>query len=227
MPLMLIGLDLGSSSVKALRIDSAGRMIAISRRPLGTHRGRDGRVEQDPLAILAAATAALEQAGGASGDRLGIATQRSTVLFWDRDSGRPLTPAYSWQDRRGDAQCDRLRRRSRATGSRRDRDVEAWIHERTGLRLSPHYSASKLAWALRHVPALRRKAAAGRALWGTLGTFLIWHMSAGSTYVIDHANAQRTLLFDLASLDWDPSLLQLFGLDPLLDAAAAAVRGTW
>ena len=94
------------------------------------------------------------------------------------------------------------------------------MRERTGLRLSPHYVAAKLAWAIRHVRGLRRRVAAGRALWGTLGTFLAWRMSGGAVYAIDHANAQRTLLFDLASQAWEPGLFETFGLAPLLDAPA-------
>lgn len=203
-----LGLDVGSSGVKALRVGSSGRVIASARLALATRRGRGGRVEHDPEAVLAAAVGALAGAVARSGGRLGIATQRSTVLFWDRDSGRPLTPAYSWQDLRGRALCDRIR------------GAAARIREATGLRLSPHYAASKLAWALWRVPGLRRQAASGSALWGTLGTFLVWRLSRGSAYVMDHANAQRTLLFDLGALDWDPALFATFGLNPLLDAPA-------
>lgn len=219
-PAMLIGIDIGSSSVKAVRLGEKARAADVVRVPLGVRRGRNGVVEHDAGAVLAAVKDALSSIRPASGDRLGIATQRSTVLFWDRDSGRPLTPAYSWQDRRGRALCDRLGRRPRDVGSRAGWDPGRIIEDRTGLRLSPHYSASKLAWALRHVAGLRRRVASGTALWGPLGTFLVWHLSAGSSYRVDHANAQRTLLFSLDSLDWDPALFDLFGLNPLVDAPA-------
>jgi len=217
---MAIGLDVGSSGIKAVRIGSSGRVLAISRRPLAARRARGGRVEHDPRTILAAARAALRAVPGLPNDRLGIATQRSTILFWDRDTGRPLTPAYSWQDRRAAALCDRLRRKKPRRGARAGPGLDAWIHERTGLRLSPHYSASKLAWALGHVPGLRKQVASGRALWGTLGSFLLWHWTSGSVHAIDHANAQRTLLLGLDSLDWSPDLFHLFGLEALLEAPA-------
>jgi glycerol kinase len=219
---MTIGLDIGSSSLKALRLDDRGRPAGAARRPIVTRRRSGGRVEHDADEIARAAVAALRSAAGGrapSGPHdLGIATQRSTVLFWDRGSGRPLTPAYSWQDLRGAAWCARLRRGER--GRNEGDGVEARIAARTGLRLSPHYAASKLAWALQRVPGLRRQVASGRALWGTLGSFLLYRLSGGAAYAIDHANAQRTLLFDLESRSWDPGLLALFGLEPLLDAPA-------
>jgi glycerol kinase len=219
---MTIGLDIGSSSIKALWIEGGGRAAAV-RRPITTRRGPGSRVEHDADAILLETTEALRQAdkrGGAAERLLGIATQRSTVLFWDRDTGRPLTPAYSWQDRRGAALCARLRRGAAGGRSGRPggRELERFIAARTGLRLTPYYSAAKLAWALAHVPGLRRRVAAGRALWGTLGTFLVWRLSGGAFYAIDHANAQRTLLLDHTTLFWDPDLFHLFGLDVLLDA---------
>jgi glycerol kinase len=207
---MAIGLDIGSSSVKAIRLEGAGRAVATARRAIRTRTRSGGRVEHDAEAIVRAAREALLEAARGARDRpLGIATQRSTVLFWDPGSGRPLTPAYSWQDRRGRALCARL-----------GPDAAAAIATRTGLRLSPHYSASKLAWALRHVRGLARRVAAGRALWGTLGTFLVWRLSGGAIYAVDHANAQRTLLFDLDRLAWDAELFEWFGLRPLLDAPA-------
>jgi glycerol kinase len=205
---MAIGLDVGSSSVKAIRLDRSGRVAAAARRVIATRRGAGGRVEHDAAAIVRAAFEVVAAAarGGAEGERLGIATQRSTVLFWDPATGRPLTPAYSWQDRRAHAVCARLA------------GAAARLEARTGLRLSPHYSASKIAWALRHVRGLARRVASGRALWGTLGTFLVWRLSGGALYGVDHANAQRTLLLDLDALSWDPALADLFGLGPLFDA---------
>src|SRR5947209_3912657 len=205
---MTIGLDIGSSSVKAVQVDGRGGAWRIVRRPLVTRRrGRD-RVEQDGEQILRATIAALRPLAAGSSDEvpaLGLATQRSTVLFWDRDDGRPLTPAFSWQDLRGAPLVSRLRKEARADG-----DLDDAIGRRTGLRLSPHYSASKLSWALHHVRGLRRRVAAGKALWGTLGTFLVWRLTGGAVYAIDHANAQRTLLFDLVSRSWDPELFDMF-----------------
>ncbi|MBI3448641.1 MAG: hypothetical protein HY049_06980, partial [Acidobacteria bacterium] len=217
---MSIGLDLGTSAVKALRLDDDGRVVAAVHRPLRVRRARGGRVEQDPGEILESARQALEAIGGTPGEHLGIATQRSTVLFWDRDSGRPLTPAYSWQDRRGEAICERARRRHARSAPSNASDLADWIHARTGLRLSPHYAASKLAWALENEAGLRRKVATGRALWGTLGAYVVWHLGGRSIHAIDHANAQRTLLFDLRTRGWSPSLFRLFGLEALLEAPA-------
>jgi glycerol kinase len=139
-----------------------------------------------------------------------VATQRSTVVFWDRDSGRPLTSAWSWQDTRAARHC--------AAISRRHRGAAAEIGTRTGLHLSPHYAGPKLALMLRRHAAVRRAARQGRALWGTLGTFLAWHLTAGAVYAIDHANAQRTILFRLDDLAWDPELFALVGVDDLLEA---------
>ncbi len=224
---MSIGLDIGSSSVKAVRAAAGprGGKVAGRPRPLVTRRGRGGRVEQDPQAILAASLAALrDAAAGLPAGRpaaLGIATQRSTILFWDRDTGRPLTPALSWQDVRGEDLCESVMRRRAATTPAPPGDSPAAaIAARTGLRLSPHYSASKLAWALRHVRGLRHRLLDGRALWGTLGTWVVWHLSGGALYAIDHANAQRTLLFDIDALAWDPVLFAAFGLEPLIEARA-------
>ncbi len=229
---MPFGFDLGSSSAKAVRVDRKGRPAAVARRPIATRRALGGRVEHDATAILKASLAALRAALGRDdlppGDMgLGIATQRSTVLFWDRGSGRPLTPAYSWQDRRGAAFCARLSRKRRRGGPG-PADPAGMVAERTGLRLGPHYSASKLAWALSHCPGLKQKVKSGRALWGTAGTYILWMLTGGAAYAIDHANAQRTLLFDIGRLAWDPDLFTLFGLEALLDAPALpALVPTW
>jgi glycerol kinase len=212
---VVIGLDIGSSSAKALLVDPRGRVRRAARRRFATARGPGGRVEHDALAVLRATRAALDEAASGApehGTALGVATQRSTVVFWDRDSGRPLTPAWSWQDTRAARYCAAIARRHRGAGDA--------IAARTGLRLSPHYAGPKLALMLRRHPALRRSVRRGRALWGTLGTFLAWHLTGGAVYAIDHANAQRTVLFRLDDLGWDPELFALVGAEDLLEAPA-------
>jgi glycerol kinase len=212
---MLVGLDIGSSSAKVIVLDAAGRALRLERRRFATRRAPGGRVEHDAEEIHAAALSALRAAAGATGRseaRLGIATQRSTLLIWDRASGRPLTPAWSWQDLRAAAACRRL--------ARRDRTLERDLIQRTGLRLSAHYSAPKLAHALHVRPGLRRALVAGKALWGTLSTYLIWRLTEGAVYAIDHANAQRTLLMRLADQTWDADLAGRLGLASLVDAGA-------
>ena len=212
---MLVGLDIGSSSAKAIVIEDSGRVLRLERRRFATRRAPGGRVEHDAEEIHAAALSALRAAAAATGRsaaRLGIATQRSTLLVWDRLSGRPLTPAWSWQDLRAAAACRRL--------ARGDRGLERDLVARTGLRLSAHYSAPKLAHALRVAPGLRRALVSGRALWGTLSTFLVWRLTEGSVYAIDHANAQRTLLMRLADQTWDVDLAARLGLAPLVEAGA-------
>jgi glycerol kinase len=213
---MRIGVDIGSSSTKALVLEASGRVRHASRHRFPTWRAPGGRVEHDPERLFEATRRALEDAARRLPRRetalLGLAAQRSTFLFWDARNGRPLLPAISWQD---------LRARSRiAPAARRARERGLDLSERTGLRLSAHYAAPKIAWVFRDQPALRRRVASGRALWGTLLTYVVWRLTGGAVYAVDHANAQRTSLFALEGLAWDPELFALFDLDPLLDAPA-------
>jgi glycerol kinase len=212
---MRVGLDIGSSSAKAILVDGSGRARKTARRTFPTRR--DGqRVEHDAERIVGATIGALEDLAPAlprgAAVPLGFASQRSTFLFWDRSSGRPLTPAISWQDLRAAG----INRAVRGRAARLGLDVGAV----TGLRPSAHYAAPKISWALANLPGLRRRIAAGTALWGTLTTYVVWRLTRGGVYAVDHANAQRTSLMDLAALAWEPRLFELYGLEPLLDAPA-------
>ncbi|HZW60100.1 MAG TPA: glycerol kinase GlpK, partial [Woeseiaceae bacterium] len=170
------------------------------------HYPRPGWVEHDPEAIwqsVAAVTRrALAACGRAPGDiaALGITNQRETTLVWERDSGRCIHNAIVWQDRRTEPQCAALRRQG----------AEPDVIARTGLRLDPYFSATKIAWILDHVDGARELAAGGRLAFGTIDCFLLWRLTGGRVHKTDASNASRTMLFDIHRQQWDEELLQLF-----------------
>jgi glycerol kinase len=199
-----VGIDQGSTATKACLLDARGRVRQVVSRRVATQTPAAGWVEQDPEELLGSVRRGLNEIlrgvspwaiGG-----VGIACQRSTCLFWDAESGRPLTLALSWQDRRGEAFCEGLARHASA------------VARRTGLRLSPHYAASKIRWLLDRTPGLRRLARSGRARFGTLDSYFLFRLTGGVSWSTDPTHAARTLLMDLRRLDWDPELLDLFGV---------------
>ncbi|MEO5656706.1 MAG: FGGY family carbohydrate kinase [Nitrospiria bacterium] len=200
---VLVAIDQGSGSSRVVAFDRAGRILASSRRSLASRTPHPGWVEHDPLALWRGVKAALTEVLSALGRNpvaVGLATQRSTVLIWERATGRPLSPAISWQDRRAADLC--------AAWSARAED----IRQATGLMLSPSYAAPKLRWLLDHLPGSTRRAEQGELLCGTINTFLIWHLSGGLRHVTDHTQAARMLLMNLATLDWDRRLCEEFGI---------------
>jgi len=204
---LVLALDQGSHASRAVLFDAWGSQVAAARQPVGTRRTGDDVVEQDAGELLASLrTAALDVCESATlqGRRVvaaGLATQRSTVVCWDRRDGRPLTDALSWQDRRNAAWLAGLGAHA------------SQVREVTGLPLSPHYGASKLRWCLDHEPAVRRAAADGQLAMGPLSSFLLARLVPGLPCVVDPANASRTLLYDPAALDWSDNLLALFGIE--------------
>jgi glycerol kinase len=150
----------------------------------------------------AVAGEALADAGIGPGElqAVGITNQRETVCVWDPDTGEPLHRAIVWQDRRTAARCDRLR----AQG------VEPLVRDRTGLVLDPYFSATKIEWLLEHVEGLREKAQSGHALFGTIDAWVVFKLTGEA--VTDPSNASRTMLFDISRGQWDPELLDLFGV---------------
>jgi glycerol kinase len=203
---LYLALDQGGHASRALVFDARGVLLARGMREVRVSHPAPGRVEQDPEELVASIRDAIAQALGLPGDRrrdivaAGLATQRSTIVCWDRESGAALTPAISWQDRRAHAWLEQFR----------DRAGE--IHRATGLVLSPHYGASKLRWCLDHVPAVRGARAAGRLAMGPLASFLAFRLLKERPLFVDPANAARTQLWNCSGLDWDPGLLALFGV---------------
>jgi glycerol kinase len=201
---VFVTLDQGGHASRALAFDPAGRRVASAFVTVGTHRNALGHVEHDAAELLSTLRTAVgelaRQVPPARWAAAGLATQRSTIACWDRLTGAPLAPAISWQDRRN---ADWLRGfTSRAT----------WIHELTGLPLSPHYGASKLRWCLDYVPAVRAARDAGRLCMGPLASFLLHGLLEERPSVADPANASRTQLWSPAGGDWSDDLLNLFGV---------------
>lgn len=203
----ILGIDQGTSQTKALIMDRAGRVLATNTAPVKTTVIGEIRIEQDPLDILRSVELAcaplLDQYPAALA---GLDNQGETFLLWDAANGAPLTPAISWQDKRGAAICQELE----AAGH------GALVRQRTGLLLDPYFSASKLAQVLRESPELARRAAAGELCFGTVDTWLIWRLSAQRLHITDPSTASRTLLYNIHTLAWDGELLELFGIPAAL-----------
>ncbi len=205
-PGFVLALDQGGHASRAVAFDTRGRELAVAHVPVATSRDGTDVVEQDPVELVRSLQVAAQDACDAETTRAlpalsaGLATQRSTIVCWERSNGRALTSAISWQDRRNAAWLERLH------------PVAAAIREKTGLVLSPHYGASKLRWCLDNVPAVQRAARSNDLAAGPLASFLLARLLEENPVLADPANASRTLLFDPEALDWSQPLLDVFGL---------------
>ncbi len=203
---MILAIDQGTTGSTCIVFDERAEPVGRAYREFAQAFPRPGWVEHDAAEIWevtqAVAGEALADAGVRRGElaAVGIANQRETVCVWDPATGEPLHNAIVWQDRRTAARCEALR----------EAGHEALIRERTGLVLDPYFSASKIEWLLEHVEGLRERARAGRALFGTIDSWLV-HKLTGE-HVTDPSNASRTMLYDIAAGRWDPELLELFGV---------------
>lgn len=201
----ILALDEGTTSARAILFDGTGHTIAMAQHEFPQIYPHPGWVEQDPMAIYAAQYAAMTECIAGSGidpaeiAALGITNQRETVVVWDRRSGKPICNAIVWQCRRTAPLCAKLEQEGYAD----------FIRERTGLRLDPYFSATKLRWILDNVDGARERAEQGELLFGTVDTWLTWKLTEGRVFVTDVTNASRTMLMNLYTGEWDPELLGL------------------
>jgi len=207
-PTYLLALDQGTSSSRAIVFDDRGGIVGAAQQEFAQIFPQPGWVEQDPMAIWHSqrdtAQQVLAQCGLKPSDMrgVGITNQRETTLLWNRRTGQPLHNAIVWQDRRTEAMCQQWR----------DLGAEPLVQQRTGLRLDPYFSATKLRWLLDHIPGARAQAVAGELAFGTVDTWLIWQLTGGQSHVTDISNASRTLLFNIHTGQWDDELLALFDI---------------
>ena len=203
----ILSIDQGTTSSRAILFNREGSIVAVSQKEFEQIYPKPGWVEHDPLEIwssqVSVVTEAIAKAGLNSIDihAIGITNQRETTIVWDKETGLPLYNAIVWQDRRTSDYCDSIRKEHR--------DM---IRQKTGLIIDSYFSATKVRWILENVPGARLKAMQGKLLFGTVDSWLIWKLSGGTTHVTDVSNASRTMLFDINTLKWDQSLLELFDI---------------
>jgi glycerol kinase len=202
----ILALDQGTTSSRAILFDEAGAIAATAQHEFEQFYPQAGWVEHDPMEILTSQLACAVEALGRVGARprdvaaIGITNQRETAIVWERATGKPIHPAIVWQDRRTAAQCAELE----ASGAGES------ISAKTGLVLDPYFSATKVAWILDHVEGARAQAERGELAFGTVDSWLVWHLTSGTRHVTDVTNASRTLLFNIVKGEWDAELLRIF-----------------
>ncbi len=204
----VLALDQGTTSSRAILFDEAGAIAAVAQHEFEQFFPQAGWVEHDPMEILTSQLSCAVEVLGKAGARprdvaaIGITNQRETAIVWERATGKPIHPAIVWQDRRTAPLCEHLDR----SGAGDD------VSNRTGLVLDPYFSATKVAWILDNVPGARARAERGELAFGTVDSWLIWHLTSGRRHVTDVTNASRTLLYNIVKGEWDAEMLRLFGV---------------
>lgn len=207
MPDTILALDQGTTSSRAILFNRAGRIIGTAQHEFTQifPPGKPGWVEHDPYEILTSQLSAAVEVLGRAGVRprdvaaLGITNQRETAIVWDRATGKPVYNAIVWQDRRTADTCAQLVRDG----------AEAEVRQRSGLRLDPYFSGTKVTWILDNVPGARGRAERGELAFGTVDSWLLWNLTSGTRHVTDRTNASRTLLYNIREDRWDDELLRL------------------
>jgi glycerol kinase len=202
----LLAIDQGTSSSRAVLYDDRIRPLTSAQQEFPQIYPEPGWVEHDPEAIWQSVrdvtAACVGKAGHPEIAGIGITNQRETTIIWDRETGECVYNAIVWQDRRTADHCARLK----ADG------VEQAVMDKTGLRLDPYFSGTKIAWLLDNVPGVRERAESGHLACGTIDSFLLWRMTGGKVHATDATNASRTLLFNIHSQEWDDELLQMLNV---------------
>lgn len=205
---VILAIDSGTTSVRAILFDRAGNMLRVSQREFQQLFPKSGWVEHDPEEIWSVQKFVirdvLKKQGLKAADvaAAGITNQRETTVVWDKETGIPVYNAIVWQDRRTAGYCDQLK----------EKGFSETIAQKTGLLIDAYFSATKIRWILDTIPGAREQADKGKLAFGTIDTWLIWHMTHGKQHVTDFSNASRTLLFNIHTLRWDEELLKIFDI---------------
>ena len=198
----ILSIDQGTTSSRAIVFSDAGNALHTAQRELKLVYPNSGWVEQNPDDIINDTLWCVEDCLKHYPDvvSIGITNQRETTIIWDKETGKPVYNAIVWQDRRTADYCASLKTN------------EAMVREKTGLLLDPYFSATKINWILKNVDGARQAVDAGKLLFGTVDSFLLWHLTGGQVHATDMTNASRTMLFNIHTFQWDDDLLALFDI---------------
>jgi glycerol kinase len=208
----ILAIDQGTTSSRAVVFDARGAVLGAAQQETKQQYRRPGWVEQDPREIIDVTFDMVRRALAETGTNpadvasIGITNQRETTILWDRATGEAVAPAIVWQSRQSAGLVAHIAERGMADTYQRI----------TGLVPDAYFSATKIAWLLEQEPALRRRAEAGEIAFGTVDTWLIWHLSGGRAHVTDYSNASRTMLYDIRRLAWSQELLDDLGIPSML-----------
>lgn len=216
----LLAIDQGTTNSRAIIFSAEAEVISQHEIMLTQFFPAEGWVEHDPQEMwqntVECCRQALNKAHLKAADiaAIGIANQRETTIIWDRQTGQPIYPAIVWQDRRTAALCQAMTKNK----------IHSLLQEKTGLLLDPYFSATKIVWILNQVPEARARAERGELAFGTVDTYLLWHLTGGA-HLTDATNAARTLLFNITTQKWDTDILAAFAipanlLPEVLDSSA-------
>ncbi|HEY9586298.1 MAG TPA: FGGY family carbohydrate kinase [Candidatus Paceibacterota bacterium] len=196
-------LDVGTTNIKAAIFDESFRVVSSGFKEI-SKKVKDGTVEQDPKEILAVSVEMIKKVVRESGIDLnlisgwGMTVQRETVVVWNGKTGEPAYPAISWEDNRTVRRCADVQKTQEKT-----------VREKTGLLVSPYFSASKISWILEHVGHSEE------LLWGTVDVWIMWNLLNEKPYITDYTNASRTMLFNINDLSWDAELFNIWNIRKL------------
>jgi glycerol kinase len=208
----ILAIDQGTTSSRAILFDADFKVAGAAQEEFTQLYPASGWVEHDPeeiwRTVIATVRGALAKAGAGIDDvvAIGITNQRETTVVWDRSSGRAIHNAIVWQDRRTGEACDSLR----------EGGHESTVASKTGLRLDPYFSATKIGWLLDNVAGARGRAELGELAFGTVDCFLLWRLTGGRVHATDATNASRTCLFNIREGRWDDELLAIFDVPKAL-----------
>jgi glycerol kinase len=217
----ILSIDQGTTSSRAILFTKDADAFDLAQQEFPQHYPQNGWVEHDPNDILQTVLSTSREVMAKNNVKpeeiiaIGITNQRETTLVWNKKTGKPIYNAIVWQDRRTSDYCKKLS----------SDELCQTISEKTGLLLDPYFSATKIRWILDNVEGAKEQADAGELAFGTVDTYLLWHLTGGKAHRTDATNASRTMLFNIHTQQWDQALLDLFDiptsmLPEVMDSAA-------
>ncbi|HOK18158.1 MAG TPA: FGGY family carbohydrate kinase, partial [Caldisericia bacterium] len=204
----ILVIDQGTTTTRCIIFNSFGEIEWIEKKELKQIYPNPGWVEHNPdeiwESVLITIKKSLDSLNLKPKDitSIGITNQRETTIIFDRETGKPLHNAIVWQCRRSDTICEEIK----------NRGLEDFIHNKTGLVVDPYFSLTKLIWLLRNNSDLRKKVEKGEVGFGTVDTFLLYKLTNGKSFSTDFSNASRTMMFNINNLKWDEEILNKFDI---------------